>query len=248
MNDVAFEVAGVGDPLLLVAGLGQRGKKWRRVVPLLADRYTVVTFDNRETGGTGPCEAGFQLSDIADDALRLMSELGYERFLLCGISMGGMISQEIIRLAPSRVRAAVLLSTHGGAAIAVQPDLGVLMPAADGTSVWARLVAPSYAAAHPDVIDEETALSLDSATTPAGYMRQIQAISTFDPQGAIRDVGVPIVVGHGDLDPLVPYENGVRLAKQLGVELVTYEGAGHVLEVERVLEITELMKRHFADY
>src|SRR5688572_18934154 len=43
--DVAFEVAGVGDPLLLVAGLGQKGKKWRRVVPLLADRYSVVTFD-----------------------------------------------------------------------------------------------------------------------------------------------------------------------------------------------------------
>jgi pimeloyl-ACP methyl ester carboxylesterase len=162
--------------------------------------------------------------------------------------MGGMISQEIVRLAPSRVRAAVLLSTHGGASIAVQPDLGILAPAGDGTSVWARLVAPSYAAAHPDVVDEETALSIESATPPVGYMRQIQAISTFDPQGAIRDLGVPIVVGHGDLDPLVPYENGVRLAKQPGVELVTYEGAGHVLECERVLEIAELMKRHFADY
>jgi 3-oxoadipate enol-lactonase len=217
-------------------------------VPLLADRYTVVTFDNRETGDTGPCEAGFQLSDIADDALRLMSKLGYERFFLGGISMGGMIAQEVIRLAPARIRAAVLLSTHGGASIAVPPDYGILAPSGDGTSLWARLVAPSYAEAHPDVVDEETALSLESATSPAGYIRQFQAISAFDPQGAIRDAGVPLVIGHGDLDPLVPYENGVRLAKQLGVELVTYEGAGHVLEVERVLEIAELMKRHFANY
>jgi 3-oxoadipate enol-lactonase len=246
--DVAFDVAGVGDPLLLVAGLGQQGKKWRRVVPLLAHRYTVVTFDNRETGGTGPCEAGFQLSDIAEDALALMSKLGFERFFLAGISMGGMISQEIIRLAPARIRAAVLLATHGGTTNSVAPDLNVLLPAADGTSMWARLVGPGYADAHPDVIAEETALSLEGGTLPMGYMRQMQAIATFDPLGAIRDVGVPIAVGHGDHDPLVPYENGVRLAKQLGVELVTYEGAGHVLECERVLEITELMNRHFADY
>ncbi|HUP84040.1 MAG TPA: alpha/beta hydrolase [Acidimicrobiales bacterium] len=243
---VAYDVAGIGDPLLLVSGLGQVGKRWRRVVPLLADRFTVVTFDNRETGGTGPCEGGFTLRDIAADALELMTSLGFERFFLCGISMGGMISQEIVRAAPVRVRAAVLLSTHGGASVSVQPpDLGVLGPGADGTPTWARLAGPGFYEAHPDVIDEETALSVESATPPAGYGRQMQAIQQFDGGAGVRDLGVPIVVGHGDRDPLVPYENGVRLAKALGVELVTFEGAGHVLECERVLEITELMKRHF---
>ena len=244
--DVAHEVAGLGDPLLLVSGLGQVGKRWRRVVPLLADRFSVVTFDNRETGGTGPCEDGFTLADIATDALSLMTSLGHERFFLAGISMGGMISQEVIRLAPDRVRAAVLLSTHGGAADAVPPaDPGVLGPGADGTPTWARLAGPGFYEAHPDVIAEETALSEESATQPMGYARQLQAIQAFNPRAAIRDLGVPIVIGHGNADPLVPYENGVQLAKALGVELVTFEGAGHVLECERVLEITELMKRHF---
>jgi len=254
--DVAHEVAGIGEPLLLVSGLGQTGRRWRRVVPLLADRYTVVTFDNRETGGTGPCPDGFVLADVAADALALMSRLGFERFFLCGISMGGMISQEIIRLAPERVRAAVLLSTHGGASVAVQPELSVLGPSPDGTPVWARLAGPGFAEAHPDVIAEETALSVEQATQPAGYARQMQAIASFDPAraaesgkdgAAIRDLGVPIVVGHGDTDPLVPYENGVRLAKALGVELVTFDGAGHVLECERVGEIADLLRRHFAD-
>jgi len=244
--DVTCEVAGSGDPLLLVSGLGQTGVRWRRVVPALADRYSVVTFDNRETGGTGECVGGFTLADIATDALDLMTRLGFERFFLAGISMGGMISQEIIRLAPDRVRAAVLLSTHGGSADAVQADVSVLGPAADGTPVWARLAGPGFAAAHPDVIEEETALSLVSGVTPGGFMRQFQAIGAFNPNGAIRDLGVPIVVGHGDQDPLVPYENGVALAKTLGVELVTFEGAGHVLECERVTEISDLMKRHFA--
>ena len=246
--DVAYEVAGIGDPLLLVSGLGQVGKRWRRVVPLLADRYTVVTFDNRETGGTGPCEDGFTLADIATDALDLMTALGHERFFLAGISMGGMISQEIVRLAPSRVRAAVLLSTHGGAAGSVPPpNAGVLGPQPDGKPTWARLAGPGFAEAHPEIIEQETALSVESATPPAGYLRQMQAIQQFNPDAAIRDLGVPIAIGHGDQDPLVPYENGVRLAKALGVELVTFEGAGHVLECERVVDIVDLLRRPFAD-
>jgi pimeloyl-ACP methyl ester carboxylesterase len=74
----------------------------------------------------------------------------------------------------------------------------------------------------------------------------MQAIQQFDPQAAIRDLGVPVAIGHGDADPLVPYENGVRLAKALGVELVTFEGAGHVLECERVDELADLMVRTFS--
>ena len=246
--DVSHEVAGIGDPLLLVSGLGQVGKRWRRVVPLLADRYTVVTFDNRETGGTGPCEDGFTLADVASDALDLMTRLGFERFFLAGISMGGMISQEIVRLAPSRVRAAVLLSTHGGSEGSVPGNLGALGPQADGTPTWARLAGPGFYEDHPEIIEQETALSVESATPPAAYGRQMQAIQRFNPKAAIRDLGVPIVIGHGDHDPLVPYENGVALAKSLGVELVTFEGAGHVLECERVLPIVELMRAHFADH
>jgi len=244
---VAYEVNGAGEPVLLVSGLGQTGRRWRRVVPKLVDAgHTVVHFDNRETGGTGPSPEPFTLADVAGDALDLMTALGHERFFLAGISMGGMISQEIIRLAPDRVRAAVLLATHGGAAAAVPPTSSMLGPAADGTPIWARLAGPGFAAAHPEIIEEETALSIDSAVAPQAYLRQVQAIQTFNPEAAIRDLGVPIVVGHGDHDPLVPYENGVRLAKALGVELVTFEGAGHVLESERVDEISQLMVRQFA--
>lgn len=242
---VAYEVTGEGEPLLLVSGLGQIGRRWRRVVPLLEDGFEVVTFDNRETGGTGPCEEGFALADIAQDALDLMTELGHDRFFLAGISMGGMISQEIIRLAAERIRAAVLFATHGGMSIALQSDPSVLMPT-DDRPVWAKLAGPGFAEAYPQIIEEETQLSLEAGTLPEGYMRQMQAIMQFDPpEGAVRDSGVPIVVAHGDQDPLVPYENGVRLAKRLGVELVTYEGSGHVLECELPDRMADLMRSHF---
>ena len=246
---VTYEVIGAGDPLLLVSGLGQTGRRWRRVAPLLADEFTVVTFDNRETGGTGPCEAGFTLTDIAEDAIALMSSLGHDRFFLGGISMGGMISQEIIRLVGrDRVRAAVLLSTWGGESVAVRAENPLLIFGGgdDDRPVWARLAGPGFYEANPDVIAEETQLSVEQATSPLGYMRQMQAVVAWDPpEDAVRATDVPIVVGHGEHDPFVPYENGVRLAKRLGVELVTYEDAGHVLECERPREIAELMRSHF---
>ncbi|HEX7166100.1 MAG TPA: alpha/beta hydrolase [Acidimicrobiales bacterium] len=247
---VAYEVAGTGDPLLLVSGLGQTGKRWRRVTPLLENEFTVVTFDNRETGGTGPSAAEFTLTAVAEDALALMTDLGHERFFLAGISMGGMIAQEIVRIAGrDRVRAAVLFSTWGGASIAVRDDEVSLLFSSPGDDrpVWAKLAGPGFWEAHPDVIDEETQLSIEQATPPLAYMRQMQAIAAWDPdEDAVRSTHVPIVVAHGERDPFVLYENGVLLAKRLGVELVTYEGAGHVLECERPAEMADLMRSHFA--
>ncbi len=247
---VAYEVVGDGPPLLLVSGLGQTGRRWRRVVPLLRDDFTVVTFDNRETGGTGPCEAGFTLADVAGDALYLMSWLGFERFFLAGISMGGMVAQEIVRIGgAARVRAAVLFATHGGGSMVVTPpDPAVLLAApGDDRPVWARLAGPGFWEAHPDVIADETQLSIEQATPPVGYLRQFAAIRAFDPpKDAVRSTGVPIAVAHGSADPLIPYDNGVRLAQRLGVELVTYEGVGHVLECEVPEEMAALMRAHFA--
>ena len=64
--------------------------------------------------------------------------------------------------------------------------------------------------------------------------RELEALKVLWERGeaTVRDTGVPIAIAHGDLDPLIPYENGVRLAEELGIDLVTYEGVGHVLECE----------------
>ena len=249
--DVHYEVSGTGEPVALVSGLSQVGRRWHRVTDRLSDEFQVITFDNRETGRTGPCPDGFTLTDIAEDVLAVLTALGHEQFFLAGISMGGMISQEVIRQAPDRVRAAALLATHGGTPTSVQPpDLGILMPVSEDPMesarvLWSRLSGPGFADANPEVIEEEARLSVESPTPVDGVMRQIQAITGFDPGDALVGTSVPVVVGHGDHDPLVPYENGTRLASKLGCELVTYAGSGHGLEFERADEVAELLRSHF---
>jgi 3-oxoadipate enol-lactonase len=245
---------GDGPPILWVQGWSQPGVRWRRVAERFADRYTCVMPDNRECGGTGPSPEPFTLANLADDLLELMADRGHERFLLVGTSMGGMVAQEVIRRAPERVVAAVLLSTWGSSVGAVlAPDPTVVFPVGTtryeiGWNLWSRLSGPGFAEAHPEVIHEEAEINAAHEITLDSVMRQLDAIRQWDPGDALVGLPTPIVVAHGDCDPLIPYENGVRLAERLGVELVTYEGAGHGLGFERSDEVTALIEEAFEPY
>lgn len=244
-----YEQRGEGSPpLLFVSGWSQPGRRWLRIADRLADSFTCVMPDNRECGATGPSPEPFTLADLADDLLGVMDDLGHERFRLVGVSMGGMVSQEIIRRHPRRVIAAVLVSTHGGSPRSVPPpDPMVVMPTGTnryeiGYNLWSRLAGPGFAEAHPEIIAEEAELNAAHAITFDGVLRQFQAIRQWDPGDALVGVGVPILLAHGDADPLIPYENGVRLAAKLGVDLATFPGAGHGLPFERTDELTALIR------
>lgn len=247
-----YETVGSGPPLLFVSGWSQPGRRWLRFAEKLADRYTCVMPDNRECGRTGPSPTPFTLADLAQDLLDLMADLGHERFRLVGVSMGGMISQEIIQAAPERIEAAVLVSTWGGSPGAVPPpDPMVVMPVGTtayeiGCNLWSRLAGPGFAEAHPEVIAEEARVNAEFPTTLEGVMRQLDAIRQFDPGDALVGTPVPILLVHGDRDPLIPYENGVRLEEKLGVELVTLPGVGHGVPFERPDELTQLIGDFFS--
>lgn len=246
-----YELCGEGPPLLFVSGWSQPGRRWLQLARRLADRYTCVMPDNRECGHTGPSPEPFTLPDLADDLLGLMADLGHDRFFLVGASMGGMVAQEVLIRAPQRVVAAVLVSTWGSTQGAVPaPDPMVVMPTGTnryeiGYNLWSRLAGPGFAEAHPALIHEEAEVAAAHEIGLDGIMRQLDAIRQWDPGDALLDVDVPIRVAHGDADPLIPYENGVRLAERLGVELVTYPGAGHGLHFERRDELTALIAETF---
>lgn len=251
---LCHETVGEGPPILFVQGWSQPGRRWLRTAQRLADRYTCVLPDNRECGRTGPSPEPFTLTDLADDLLALMTELGHERFLLVGTSMGGMVSQEVIIRAPERVVAAVLFSTWGSSKDAVlAPDPMVVFPVGTtryeiGYNLWSRLSGPGFAEAHPEVIAEEAEINAAHEIGLDSVMRQLDAIRQWDPGDALVEVDVPIRLAHGDADPLIPYENGVKLAERLAVELVTYPGAGHGLGFERPDEVVALIEETFEPY
>src|SRR4051794_24088775 len=85
-----------GEPVLLIAGLSLNTTTWFRQIPALADAgYRVVAFDNRGAGRTAKPEIAYSVSMFADDTAALMDAVGIQSAHICGMSMGGMIAQEL---------------------------------------------------------------------------------------------------------------------------------------------------------
>ena len=107
--ELHYEIAGKGDPVLLIMGLGMASTAWWRTVPVLAKRLRVITFDNRGAGRSDAPRGPYTLRQLAADAVAVLDAAGEERAHVYGFSLGGMIAQELA-LRTSRACAASLCS------------------------------------------------------------------------------------------------------------------------------------------
>lgn len=113
---IHYEIAGEGDPVLLINGLSAPAVNWGLQVKALAPHFRVVTFDNRGVGETDlPAEPVYSTAQLADDAAALLRHLKIARAHVVGASMGGTIAQELALRHPRLVRSLVLACSWGHA-------------------------------------------------------------------------------------------------------------------------------------
>jgi len=104
-----YQERGNGPPLVCLHGGWQTAESWHPQVAHFADEYRVVTFDLRGHGKTGATDSQeYSIDLFVDDLDRLLTHLGIDRPILCGISTGGMIIQSYLDRHPNRARAAVI--------------------------------------------------------------------------------------------------------------------------------------------
>src|SRR4051794_5833622 len=104
-------------------GLGMNATGWWRTVPVLAAAgFRVVSFDNRGVGRSSRPPGPYGVASMADDAVAVLDAAGIDRAHVYGISLGGMIAQEIALRRPERVDSMVLGATTPGGARAVAAD------------------------------------------------------------------------------------------------------------------------------
>ncbi len=254
-NDVELFYETFGDPadppLLLVMGLGAQMLAWHEdFCQALVDRgFFVVRYDNRDVGlstsfegaATNDAGAAYDLNDMAADAAALLDELGIDRAHIVGASMGGMIAQAIAINHPDKVRTLTSIMSTTGEAEVGQPTpeaMAALLtaPATDRAGAIDASVAGSKVIGSPDHFDEErlrarAALVYDRAFTPTGTARQLLAIMTSPSRAeGLRNLDVPTLVIHGEVDPLVTPSGGRRTAELVpGAELLMIDGMGHDL-------------------
>ena len=248
---IAWESDGPDDapPVLLVMGLAYPAAMWFRLVPALAERYRVLRVDNRGAGHTGDVPgAPYTVSTMAADCLAVLDEAGADRAHVVGISMGGLISQEIAVTAPERVRSLCLMATHPGIAQAViNPEALKLVTSgrADMTPQEAAeaSIPFNYADDTPrERMEEDWAVRFPLACSLTGYMAQVQGTLPWSRHADLPSVTAPTMVLHGELDALVPVENGRNIAARIpGAELVTVPGANHVLMTDKPDEVCKAL-------
>lgn len=245
-----------GPPVLLVMGLAYPAAMWFRLVPALADRFRVLRLDNRGAGLTGDVPgAPYDVPTMAGDCLAVLDAAGVGAAQVVGISMGGLMAQELAVSSPHRVRSLCLMASHPGIAhAAIDADTLQLVTAGRAAMTPQEAAEASipynYAPATPrEHIEQDWAVRLPLACTPAGYAAQVQGTLPWTRWDELAALDVPTLVLHGELDRLCLPENGRRLAERIpGAELVVLPEANHLLltdqpeQVARVL--SDWLERH----
>ena len=112
--DINYRVQGQGPPLVLIMGLGGECGDWVLQTGVFKRYFRVVTFDNRGVGKTDKPKEPYSIKTMADDVIGLMDALGIECSNVLGVSLGGMIAQEIAINYPERVNKLILVCTTPG--------------------------------------------------------------------------------------------------------------------------------------
>jgi pimeloyl-ACP methyl ester carboxylesterase len=247
-------------PMLLIMGLGAQLTTWDDgFCQDLVDRgFRVIRYDNRDAGLSTKMEAAgppdiaaaysghpapaYTLDDLADEAVGVLDALGIAAAHIVGASMGGFIAQLVAINHPDRVLSLTsIMSGPGGEdEVPPTPEAAVVLTQAPGPtredrialSVLGRRVLAG--AGNPFDEDEErrrTERLYDRSYYPLGLGRQLVAILAAKSRvTGLAAVKVPTLVVHGIDDPLVPPENGRRVASAVpGARLIELEGMGHNL-------------------
>lgn len=229
-NEIWWDSAGEGEPLILAMGHAWDSRMWWRVLPALTAKHRVLWFDNRGIGRTRWDGKPFGIGDLAADAFAVMDAAGIERAHVYGMSMGGLTVQEMALSRPERVRSAVLGCT--GAFSSESPRDSRIEPLKARIPVWlvARLLPSALYGprADPSARAEDLRL-MRSANEPAkGKLAQSRAVAAHHTLERIHAISAPTLVLHGTHDKALPMERAQELVDRIpGAELVVLQDAGH---------------------
>lgn len=98
-----YRIAGAGEPVVLLHGWPATSYEWRKVMPVLAQRYTVIAPDMRGLGDSSKPAGGYDKRTIAEDIAQLIGRLGHDRVRLVGHDQGAAVAYAYAAAYPERV-------------------------------------------------------------------------------------------------------------------------------------------------
>jgi 3-oxoadipate enol-lactonase len=261
---VYYESTGRGPAILLILGQGMPLEAGWRTVEALSSSFRVLTFDHRDVGRSDRSPWPYFVAQLAWDAISVLDAAEERRAHVYGISLGGMVAQEIALGYRDRIGALILGATTPGGPLAVPQDPQALTFFARAGGMgreeaeWAA-VPYSYGERtrrnHGDRIAEDIARRLSHAPATFAYapetfayLHQVAAAAAHATFNRLGQIDAPTLVVHGAQDRIQSPENARILADSIrGAELTLWPEAGHVYvtdEPEADRDIARFLERH----
>jgi pimeloyl-ACP methyl ester carboxylesterase len=244
-NVVNVVRAGEGPPVVLVHGLPGSAYDWRVLSAALSARgRLVLAYDRAGYGYSQPAVTGaYTLERNAEDLVKLLELFQLRDATVVGWSYGGAVAIRAAQKDHSRMARLVLIASVGPGAKEIAPPAVTSLFLSDPVLAWLRLVPPVARGviaseseqafsgqSQPSWWQSDVAANFARPTTALAYRAELASFAAEKPPLPV-DLGVPVVVIHGDQDRMVPIGIGRQLAASAGVPLIEIAGGSHMLPV-----------------
>jgi 3-oxoadipate enol-lactonase len=252
-TELQYERRGRGPALLLAQGLGGNSLHWGEPFLAALERdFELLLYDHRGVGRSAPADGAVTVAGMAADALGLLDALELPAAHVLGISMGGMVAQELALTEPRRVRSLTLGCTSCGGTQSkpTPPEVVRRLTAAVLSRDRERMLRTGFelvvSRAHAAEPAHYAAFAAAARRFPASVsvlMAQQAAVEAHDAYARLRGLRVPTLVIHGSADELLAPINGELVASLIpGARLELLDGAGHLFFWEQPQRSAELVR------
>jgi len=243
-GEIHYEIAGDGEPLILVSGLNGVARYWQPQIAEFSARYRVVTYDQRGTGTSDHKQREFSVDQMTRELVALMDALKIERANLVGLSTGGAIGQTLAIEYPQRLNRLVVVSTwtHCDPWFRRLFEARRRMYETAGPELHAMfhplfLYPPDYVNEHDAEIAEEQKRAPTKSAPVEASIGRIDAITKFDRRAGLSRIKAPTLIVASDNDYITPNYHAEALAQAIPAsKLVVFKGGGHSLSKTRAAE------------
>jgi len=237
---LALSVAGDGDLLLFLHGIGGRRQNWDAQVQFFSRTHKAAAWDARGYGESEDYDGPLDFTVFSKDLLRVLDHFGARRAHVVGLSMGGRIARNFALHHPDRVQSLTLANTS--------PGFGALTPEQVQRFIAERRnLQPEEQAQRllgPDAPREafEKLVASMRALHRESYLKTVEASVAQDLAAPIEQIRVPTLIIGSRHDQLYPPSIAEGMARRIpAARLAIIEDAGHLSNLERPQEFNRLL-------
>ncbi|MCP4931717.1 MAG: alpha/beta hydrolase [Candidatus Marinimicrobia bacterium] len=231
---IYVEQCGSGEPLLMVPGVGAGSWLWNSMAPDLSKNYELIMPHLRGSGRSEKPDHSYSVPQMAEDMTAIVDQMGYEKFHILGVSLGGYIAQQFAIRWPKKVASLALIATSSGGSDSIGPDGNTLSQSIRlrGKTRKERLeeiyqlnFTEDFIQNNGEELDKITNWRIQYPQPEFAYYRQILAGYGYIQNGTLDAVSVPTFIAGGKDDKMIPLDDVKMLHQKINQSILKiYEG------------------------